>query len=112
LNGAIMKLFKDYIVESSDKISYHKEKASWHADKAKQHRSIADAMSKQRKEHGTPAPTILQHGVAETGHRDAAKYHSYAASMYSMNQLDSAKEFAAQAERSSQAANNRSKSLE
>ena len=110
-----MKSFKEHLTENedfSDKVEYHLKKAHWHSDKSKYHKDITDHMTKEYKANGTPAPTILSHSVASNGHKDAAKWHSYASSMYSMKKVDAAKEFAVQAENASKAANNRSKSLE
>ena len=110
-----MKSFIEHLSESNDhadKIAFHKEKANWHSDKAKYHKEIVTGMEKAWRDHKTPAPTIMSHSIAEGGHKDAAKYHSYAATMYSSGKIEAAKDFARDAERASNAANNRSKSLE
>lgn len=101
-----MKTFKTYLSENlsdderNKKIAYHNELANFHGEKSRFHKQQPVAHN------------IMQHSIASNGHSNAARDHSGAANLYKMFMDDAAKERAAMAERSSQAANNRSKSLE
>lgn len=100
-----MKTFKTYLSENlsdderNKKIAYHTDRANWHGERARFHKQQPVDQK------------IMQHSIAANGHSNAARDHSGAANLYKMFMDREAKERAAMAERSSDAANNRSKSI-
>ena len=101
-----MKPFKTYLSENlSDEernklIAHHTELANVHAEKSRFHKNKP------------LGPNSMDHSMAANGHNDAARDHSYAASSYKMKLDDQARYHANSAKRTSQSADNRSKTIE